>query len=557
MPGTHKWFPLVQETLSVDSLASMAVLLNSADVPRYTRVNTVTNIMESHYYLYLGLALVSLLVVLGKKRQHAAAHNGGLRLPPGPWQLPIIGSAHHMLGQLPHRAMRDLARRHGPVMLLRVGEVATVVVSSREAAREVMKTHDTAFASRPLSPTLAAYSSGGRDIICAPYGDHWRQLRKIAVTELLSARRVLSFRRIRKEEVAAMLRAVAAESTTSSRAGAVLQMRGRLTALVSDITVRAVVGDRCRERDLFVRQVDTINQLVAGFNPVDLWPSSRLARFFSSAVRRVEECRETAFRILDGIIKEHLEKLQDKEADEAEEDLLDVLLKIQREGGLPIPLDMDVIKSVVLDIFAAGSETSSTVLEWTMAELIRNPKAMQRATAEVRGAFSARGTVTEQALGELRYLHLVVRETMRLHAPVPLLLPREAREHCRVLGYDVLPGTTVVVNAWALGRDERYWPGDPEEFRPERFEEAGDVDFKGTDFELLPFGSGRRMCPGVAFGLAKVELTLASLLFHFDWEAPGVANPAELDMTEAFGITARRKSGLLVRPILRVPVPGV
>ncbi|TVU26414.1 hypothetical protein EJB05_28960, partial [Eragrostis curvula] len=322
--------------------------------------------MESHYYyLYLGLALVSLLVVLAKRRRAAAHGQHGLRLPPGPWQLLIIGSAHHMLGQLPHRAMRDLARRHGPVMLLRVGEVATVVVSSREAAREVMKTHDTAFASRPLSPTLDAYSSGGRDIICAPYGDHWRQLRKIAVTELLSARRVLSFRRIREEEVAAMLRAVAAE-TTSSRP---IQVRPRLTALVSDVTVRAVVGDRCRERDLFVRQVDTINQLVAGFNPVDLWPSSRLARFFSSAVRRVEECRETAFRILDGIIKEHLEKLQDKEADEAEEDLLDVLLKIQREGGLPIPLDMDVIKSVVLSyhndrtiMHPIGSETAPDIL---------------------------------------------------------------------------------------------------------------------------------------------------------------------------------------------------
>jgi cytochrome P450 len=116
------------------------------------------------------------------------------------------------------------------------------------------------------------------------------------------------------------------------------------------------------------------------------------------------------------------------------------------------------------------------------------------------------------------------------------------------------------VNVWALGRDERYWPGgDPEEFRPERFEdggEAGGVEFKGADFELLPFGAGRRMCPGMAFGLANVELALASLLFHFDWEAPGVADPAELDMTEAFGITARRKAELL-RPILRVPVPGV
>jgi cytochrome P450 len=213
------------------------------------------------------------------------------------------------------------------------------------------------------------------------------------------------------------------------------------------------------------------------------------------------------------------------------------------------------------DIFGAGSETSATTLDWAMAELVRNPKAMARATAEVRGAFAARGAVAESALGELRYMHLVIRETLRLHPPVPLLLPRECREPCRVLGHDVPAGATVLVNVWALGRDERYWPGgDPEEFRPERFEDGGEavgVEFKGADFELLPFGAGRRMCPGMAFGLANVELALASLLLHFDWEAPGIADPTELDMTEAFGITSKRQADLLLRPILRVPVPGV
>ncbi|KAL6868254.1 hypothetical protein ACP4OV_015099 [Aristida adscensionis] len=175
--------------------------------------------MEGHFFLYLGLALASsLLFVLATRRRRTRAH--GLRLPPGPWQLPVIGSLHHVAGRLPHRALRDLARRHGPVMLLRMGEVPTVVVSSREAAREVMKTHAAAFASRPLSATLAVLTTGGRDIIFAPYGEHWRRLRRLAVTELLSARRVLSFRAVREEEVAAMLRAVAAA----------VDMRARLSA---------------------------------------------------------------------------------------------------------------------------------------------------------------------------------------------------------------------------------------------------------------------------------------------------------------------------------------
>ena len=192
-----------------------------------------------------------------------------------------------------------------------------------------------------------------------------------------------------------------------------------------------------------------------------------------------------------------------------------------------------------------------------MAELVKNPSVMKKATAEVRRAFESAGTVVEERLGELPYLHLVIRETLRLHTPVPLLLPRECREPCKVLGFDVPKGTQVMVNVWALGRDEQCWPDAAEEFRPERFEAAGGaVDFRGTDFELLPFGAGRRMCPGMAFGLANVELPLASLLFHFDWEAPDVSDPAEFDMTEVFGLTVRRKANLLLRPYLRVPIPG-
>ncbi|VAI81179.1 unnamed protein product [Triticum turgidum subsp. durum] len=431
--------------------------------------------------VYLVLALASLLVVLITRRwrRSPADGEGKLRLPPGPWTLPVIGSMHHIAGALPHQAMRDLARRHGwPVMLLRLGEVPTLVVSSREAAREVMKTHDAAFATRPLSSTVRVLTNGGRDIIFAPYGEHWRQMRKIAVTELLTARRVLSFRAIREEEVGAMLRAVA----SAAGEGETIDMRARLSVLVADTTVRAVMGDRCKDRDVFVRELDRSIGLAGGFNPADLWPSSRLAVWASGAVRRAEECRDIVFGILDGIIAEHQQRMGTVDGDD--EDLIDVLLRVQNDGSLQLPLDMDSIKAVIFDIFGAGSETSATTLEWIMAELVKNPKVMKRATAEVRRAFEAGG-------------------------------------------------------------------------KAEGGGSAAGVDFRGADFELLPFGAGRRMCPGMAFGLANVELALASLLLHFDWEAPGVADPAEFDMTEAFGITSRRKAGLLLRPVLRVPVPGV
>uniref|UniRef100_A0A0D3GJ43 Cytochrome P450 n=1 Tax=Oryza barthii TaxID=65489 RepID=A0A0D3GJ43_9ORYZ len=513
----------------------------------------------SQGYVYLAMALVALLGVLLTKRSRTATAQR--RLPPGPWQLPVIGSLHHLIGKLPHHAMRDLTRRHGPVMMLRLGEVPTLVVSSPEAAQEVMRTHDAVFATRALSATVRAGTMGGRDIAFAPYGDYWRQLRKIAATELLSAPRVASFRAIREEEVAGTLRTVAAAAAD----GRAVELRAALCALVTDSTSRAVVGDRCKESDALIRAFDRSMELASGFNPADLWPSSRLAGLLSGGVREIEANLHTVFGILDRLIEKRLQQKKTAPSSAAGEDILDALLRIHKEGGgLQFPLDMDSIKLIIADLFSGGGETVATLLVWAMAELIRNPMAMQKATTEVRRAFALAGAVSEGkgALGELRYLHLVIKEASRLHPPAPLLLPRECSEPCQVLGYDVPRGTQVLVNAWAIGRDERCWTGGSGDGRLARGVLAGAdgaeaVDLRGNNFELLPFGAGRRMCPGMAFALANIELTLASLLFHFDWEVPDMADPAKLDMTETLGITARRKGDLLLRPVLRMPVPGI
>ena len=193
-------------------------------------------------------------------------------------------------------------------------------------------------------------------------------------------------------------------------------------------------------------------------------------------------------------------------------------------------------------MLGAGTETSSTVLVWVVSELMRNPEVMRRAQSEVREVLQGKKKVTEEDTKELNYLQLVIKETLRLHPPAPLLLPRECQETCEVLGYEIPEKARVVINVWAMGRDPRYWE-DAEKFNPDRFE-GNHVDFKGANFEFLPFGSGRRMCPGMMFGLATVELALAQLLCYFNWELPNGIEPRNLDMSESFGVTARRKSNL-------------
>lgn len=176
---------------------------------------------------------------------------------------------------------------------------------------------------------------------------------------------------------------------------------------------------------------------------------------------------------------------------------------------------------------------------------------MKHARSEVREVFGETAKVTEEKIDELHYLKLVIKEVLRLHVPVPLLLPRECRETCEVLGYEIPAKTRVLVNAWAIARDPRHW-GDAEEFKPERFA-GSDIDFKGTDFEFIPFGAGRRMCPGMSFGLVNVELALACLLYYFDWKLPDGMELDDLDMAESFGATARRKSELCLCAISRTP----
>lgn len=201
-------------------------------------------------------------------------------------------------------------------------------------------------------------------------------------------------------------------------------------------------------------------------------------------------------------------------------------------------------------MFVAGTDTSTSVVDWTMSELMRNSKLMQTVKDELKQVVGERiegeYAVRESHLSHLHYLQACIKESLRLHPPAPLLLPRQALEACEVMNYTIPKDCRVMVNAWAIGRDPNVWK-DPLTFSPERFLNSI-VDYKGKDFELAPFGAGRRMCPGLPLASRVIKLILASLIHTFDWSLPDGIQPSQLNMNERFGLTLDREQPLLLVP---------
>ncbi|XP_061982795.1 cytochrome P450 726A27-like [Populus nigra] len=463
--------------------------------------------------------------------------------PPGPWKLPFIGNLHQLVHPLPHHRLRDLAKKFGPVMQLQVGEVSTVIISSSEAAKEVLKTHEINFVERPHLVAASVLFYNRKDIAFAPYGEYWRQVRKISILELLSAKRVRSFKSIREEEVSNFITSI------YSKEGSPINLSRMIFSLGNGIIARASIGKKCKNQEAFLPIVDELMKALGGFNMIDIFPSSKFIYMVSRVRSRLERMRREADEILESIISERRANsaLASKMDKNEEDDLLGVLLNLQDHGNLEFELTTSDIKAIILGMFSGGGDTSSTALEWAMSELVKNPRVMEKAQKEVRQVFNDIGTIPDEAsLHDLKFLKLVIKETLRLHPSGPLI-PRECGKRCNVNGYDIHVKSKVLINAWAIGRDPNYW-NEPERFYPERFINVS-TDFKGSDFEFIPFGAGKRMCPGMLFATANIEFLLAQMLYHFDWKPADGLKPENLDMTESLGGTVKRKRDLKLIPI--------
>ncbi|KAG6384741.1 hypothetical protein SASPL_153564 [Salvia splendens] len=489
----------------------------------------------SHFLALLLSASIFLFFLLKWRRSNPPKPRE--RLPPSPPKLPVIGNL-HQLSSAPHRSFQSLSRRYGPLMLLHFGKVPVLIASSAEAAREIMKNQDLIFSNRPQLSIASRLFYNNRDMAFAPYGEHWRQIRSICVLHLLSNKRVQSYRGVREEETSLMVEKIRRLGASSKP----VNLSDVIQSLTIDVICRVALGKKYSLESDFKEIFGEFGELV-GILP--LWeyiPWLRWMRRFDGLDKRVDRAAKKMDRFLEVVIQEHRVR-ERREGDEGELDFVDLLLDFQRENASRSPIEDDTIKAIVLDMFAAGTDTTYTTLEWAMTELIRNPETMKTLQNEVRVAGN-KDEIDEQDLDKMPYLKAVIKESLRLHSPGPLLLPRELTQDTRVLGYEVASGTRVMINVWAISRDPSLWKN-PEEFRPERFLEMS-IDFRGLHFELTPFGAGRRGCPGITFAMAVDELTLAKLVQKFDFGLPNGAKMKELDVSESSGVIIHKKFPLFV-----------
>ncbi|PUZ51768.1 hypothetical protein GQ55_6G216100 [Panicum hallii var. hallii] len=269
-------------------------------------------------------------------------------------------------------------------------------------------------------------------------------------------------------------------------------------------------------------------------------------------VRRMKKLGRMFDAFMEHVLDEHSERRRREGEGFVARDMVDVLMQLADDPALEVKLGRVGVKAFTQDLIAGGTESSSVTVEWAISELLRKPAIFAAATEELDRVVGRGRWVAEHDLPRLPYLEAVVKETMRVHPIVPLLIPRVAREDAAVGGYDIPRGTRVLVNMWTIGRDPALWDA-PEEFAPERFV-GSKVDVKGQDFELLPFGSGRRMCPGYNLGLKVIQLTLANLLHGFSWRLPDGMAREELSMDEVFGLSTTRKVPLEVVVEPKLPV---
>ncbi|KAL9240061.1 hypothetical protein vseg_014322 [Gypsophila vaccaria] len=487
----------------------------------------------------LPISIVVIVVVV----THYYFRRLRFNLPPGPRPWPIVGNIFD-LKPIQFRQFNEWAQTYGPIVSVWLGSSLNIVISNSKLAKEVLKTHDYELANRQRTRSQANFTKNGLDLTWADYGPHYVKVRKICTLELFTNKKVEALRFIREDEVSSMVNSIYkyCTNTGNNKAKVVpITIREHLMEVAFNHICRITFGKRfinCKgEMDLqgqkFMSIVHNVRKIKRPPMVVEYVPWLKWISFW-----------------YDKPINLHRESMDSFAREILREDY-----KQHFVNGLVVckdkyDLSEDTIIGLLWDMIMAGMDTIGITVEWAIAELLRHPQALQRAQQEVDQVIGQERIMNEDDLVNLPYLQALIKETLRMHPPTPLMLPHCANSNIKIGGYDVPKDTIVHVNVWAIGRDPDIWTS-PHEFRPERFLEE-DVDIKGHDFRLLSFGSGRRVCLGTQLGLNLVMLMLGRLLHHFDWSLPSGVRVEDVSMCEIPGTVSYMAIPIKVVPLSRL-----
>nr|XP_043614076.1 labd-13Z-ene-9,15,16-triol synthase, chloroplastic-like [Erigeron canadensis] len=494
----------------------------------------------------VAISVVALAINLWYK---VTVSSSKLPLPPGPLSLPIVGYL-PFLGPELQKQLTNMAHTYGPIFKIHLGSKLHVVINTPELAKEVVRDQDETFSNRDLTIAASIISYGGQDIVMSKYNSNWRKLRKIFVHEILSNKNLEACRSLRTDEVRKTIKHVFTNVGTSINISkiAFLTQASVITNMIWDNKSNKA-GKGSDLGDELQMVASNVVEVFGKPNLSDFFPS--LARFDFQGIerdmkRQINKLDQILTSIIQDRIKSNLERSEDKVGHEGKKDFLQMLLDLNEQKDAA-SLDITQIKALLVDIMLAGTETTSTLTEWAMAEIIENSNVMKKVQQELAEVVGANNIVEESHLSRLEYLDATIKETFRLHPVLPFLVPHLPSQDCTVGGYNIPNGCTIFLNVWSIHRDPRYW-NNPLEFNPDRFLK-NKFDYKGKDLKFFPFGSGRRICAGIPVAEKMQTFILASLMHSFDWRLP---EGEEHDLTEKFGITLRKRNPLMVIPSQRL-----
>nr|WMB80851.1 BX4 [Lamium galeobdolon] len=491
--------------------------------------------MEIISWFLLALLYVASLALISKivENRRLPIQN----LPPGPKPWPIIGNL-NLIGSIPHQSLHYLSQKYGEIMLLKFGKFPVIVASSPNMAKLFLKVHDADFASRPLLAAGKYASYNYSDLTWAPYGPYWRQARKIYLSEVFNTKKFEFFEQIRVQEASNLL------SRLRQLSGKPVVLRDELQRYTLSFISRMLSRDVCftSEQDDLRGLIDEWFFLTGVFNIGDWIPWLSFLDL-QGYVKRMKVLNKELDRVFDYVIDEHLAK-RAKDKDFVAKDIVDVFLQISEDPNLHVELTRYHVKALLQNLMVGITDTSATTIEWALNEVLRHPLIMKKAKEEIDGVIGRNRWVQETDVSQLPYIESIIMETFRLHPLATFLAPHCAINDCNVAGYDIAKGTMVLINTWSIGRDPNSWDA-PEEFLPERFMREK-IDALGNNFSFLPFGSGRRRCPGYKLALKMIPTTFANLLHGFNFKLVEGMKLQDICMEEEYGLTTHPKVPLSI-----------